>query len=106
MIVRNSKINGRYGIEEQSGGCPIIPGRLFQMTIGAGESEIVINIDGTFFASYKYRLGLNTAKFINSLYGGEIKNIVLVNNEGIHLLKNSVGFSSVPNTLEPYSTPL
>lgn len=77
------------------------------MTIGAGESEFVINIDGTFFASYKYRLGLETAKFINSRFGGEIKNIVLVNTEGIHLLKNSVGFSRIPNTPEPSdSTPL
>lgn len=81
-IVRNHNVNGSWGTEERGGGLPIHPGRHFRITIDAGGSEFIIRIDGVFFATFQYRMGLEAAQFINTHGDVQIYNIVLANHGG------------------------
>ncbi|XP_065353422.1 galectin-8-like [Cloeon dipterum] len=58
VIVRNSLLKGAWGHEEKSGGCPLKPGHSFHVVISCEPKQFNILINGTTFATFKYRYPL------------------------------------------------
>lgn len=60
VVVRNTKTNGRWGVEEREGGMPFKPGMPFVMTVFAQKDGFEVNVDGSHFTNYKYRTPLSS----------------------------------------------
>ena len=55
-VVRNSKINEKWGEDEKDGGMPFSPGQPFVVTVVAQADSFEVGVNGNHFTNYKYRV--------------------------------------------------
>lgn len=65
VIVRNHLKNQYWGVEERTGGCPIVRGQYLEMLILAQSNCFKVAINGKHFCEFNHRLPLNAAQFIH-----------------------------------------
>lgn len=58
-VVRNSKINGNWGVEERVGSFVFAPGHYFCLSVVAENYEFKLSVNGSPLGDYKYRVPLN-----------------------------------------------
>lgn len=63
-IVRNHMQNQSWGMEERSGGCPVVRGQFLEILILAQSNSFKVAFNGMHFCEFNHRLPLHTAQFI------------------------------------------
>lgn len=75
-VVRNSKRDGQWGMEERAGGMPFSPGKPFVLTVIAQRDGFEIRVNGNHFTNYRYRGTLSrdmSVKLCGGTFVGKIE---------------------------------
>ena len=78
VVVRNSHIDGEWGVEERDGSFPFQQGEEFAVAIICTQDTFEITVDGKYFISYRQRIPYASDTSVEVHGFAEIKSILYI----------------------------